>query len=107
MIKRSFVRSPFSRSNLPDVSLSGKLSLHNHLPTLYDSPKVSVDLAFIIPTIEELQIGIPAMIQTQNGHETYWALAYPAPSADFHLRKSFILELAAQTHPSEQSAQGG
>jgi hypothetical protein len=33
------------------------------------------------------------VIQTQDRHETYWALVHPQPQADFHLRDSFILEL--------------
>jgi len=54
-----------------------------------------------------LEIAITAIIQTKDGNETYWALTHPAPQADFHRRESFILELAAQTHPSGQSAPGG
>jgi hypothetical protein len=54
-----------------------------------------------------LEIAITAIIQTKDGNETYWALTHPAPQADFHRRESFILELAAQTHPSGQSVPGG
>ena len=54
-----------------------------------------------------LEIAITAIIQKKDGNETYWALTHPAPQADFHRRESFILELAAQTHPSGQSVPGG
>jgi hypothetical protein len=56
---------------------------------------------------DPLEAGIAAIIQTRDGQETYWALAHPGPQADFHVRESFTLPLGAQTHPLEQSAQGG
>ena len=68
---------------------------------------VSMDLTSILRHEDEARMGITAILQTKDGRETYWALSHPAPHADFHLRESFILELAAQTHPSEQSARGG
>ena len=69
--------------------------------------EVSVNLSSIIPLEAELQIGITAIVQEKDGRETYWALAHPAPYADFHLRESFILALAGQTHPLGQSARDG
>jgi len=68
---------------------------------------VSVDLTPLIQPQQELQMAITAIIQTKAGIETYWALTHPAPYADFHLRESFILALAGQTHPSEQPAPDG
>lgn len=68
---------------------------------------VSVDLGAIFAPSTKLQVAITAVLQTHDGNETYWALAHPAPHADFHLREGFILELAEQTHPSQQSALGG
>ena len=62
------------------------------------SLEVSADLSAIIRPREDLQIAVTAIIQTKDGHETYWALAHPAPYADFHLREGFILSLAEQTH---------
>jgi hypothetical protein len=68
---------------------------------------VSVDLGPIIQPGQELQMGITAIIQTKDPAESYWALVHPAPQADFHLRESFILPLAAQTHPLERPARAG
>ena len=51
-----------------------------------------------------LEAGITAIIQTKDGDETYWALAHPAPYADFHLRESFTLALAGETHLAQQPA---
>ena len=65
-----------------------------------------VDLHPILPPNQLLEFGITAIIQTIDSNETYWALAHPAPFADFHLRESFILGLAGQTHLSQQSALG-
>jgi hypothetical protein len=84
-----------------------------HLPFEFktDSEKyilnVSVDLRPIIQHGQELQMGITAIIQTKDGAESYWALVHPAAEADFHLRESFILPLATQTHLSERSAPAG
>jgi hypothetical protein len=62
------------------------------------SLEVSVDLSVMWPPEQDLQLAITAIIQSKDGRETYWALAHPAPYADFHLRESFILSLAGQTH---------
>lgn len=68
---------------------------------------VSVDLTPIVAPGSKMLVAIAAIIQNHDGNETYWALAHPAPHADFHSRDSFILELEQQTHPSPQSAPGG
>jgi len=53
----------------------------------------SVNLDPIIPAEQTCLLGIASVIQTIDGHETYWALAHPGPQADFHLRESFMLQL--------------
>jgi hypothetical protein len=58
------------------------------------SIEVSVDLSRIVRAQEPIQTGITSIIQTNDGLESYWALAHPNPQADFHLRESFTLELA-------------
>lgn len=54
---------------------------------------ISVDLSPILESTQVLQIGVTTIIQTNDGNETYWALAHPGPHADFHLRGSFVLVL--------------
>lgn len=73
------------------------------------SLNASIDLTPLVSPGSELQMAIAAIIQTLNGEETYWALTHPAPHAyaDFHVRESFILEPAEQTHPSPQPARDG
>lgn len=68
---------------------------------------VSVDLTPLILPRQEAVMGIAAILQTKDGGETYWALAHPAPQADFHLREAFILQLAGRTHPVGRSARAG
>jgi hypothetical protein len=50
---------------------------------------ISVDLNPIIRPEAVLHIGVTTIIQTNDGNESYWALAHPGPLADFHLRDSF------------------
>lgn len=71
------------------------------------SLEVSVDLTPIVAPGAQLQVAITAVIQTHDGNETYWALIHPTRHADFHLRESFILELAEQIHRLPQSALDG
>ncbi|HEX9389074.1 MAG TPA: DOMON-like domain-containing protein [Anaerolineales bacterium] len=66
-----------------------------------------VDLHPILQPNQSLKFGITAIIQTTEGNETYWALSHPASIADFHLRESFTLGLARQTHLVQQSALDG
>jgi hypothetical protein len=62
--------------------------------------ETAVDLSPILPQSQPLDVGITAVLQTRDRDETYWALAHPAPQADFHLREGFILALAGQSRPA-------
>jgi hypothetical protein len=53
-----------------------------------------VDLNSMFAVENPIQAGVTSVIQTKDGNETYWALSHPSSQADFHLRESFILELA-------------
>jgi len=53
---------------------------------------ISTNLNSIIEH-QNIQLGITTIIQTLDGNETYWAFAHPSPQADFHLRKSFVIEI--------------
>jgi len=52
-----------------------------------------VDISPILVAEKQLLMGISCVIQTLDGHETYWALIHPSSQADFHQRESFILAL--------------
>lgn len=54
----------------------------------------AVDLRAMLDPKLDLQAGIASVIQTREGHETFWALVHPNLEADFHLRESFTLALA-------------
>ncbi len=55
--------------------------------------QATIDLNPILGRATKIQAGVTSVIQTHQGHETYWALAHPQPHADFHLRESFLLTL--------------
>jgi hypothetical protein len=65
------------------------------------------DLNPLLQPNQILEFGIATVIQTVDRAETFWALAHPAPVADFHLRESFILELAEPVPLSSQPGQDG
>lgn len=69
--------------------------------------RTAVDLSPIFSDDDVLEASITAIIQTREGTETYWALTHAGLQPDFHLRDSFILELAGQTHLSNQPAPAG
>lgn len=60
----------------------------------------SLDLETIISSTQDLEVGITTVIQSninnlisEEDSITYWALSHVAQEADFHQRKSFILNL--------------
>ncbi len=57
------------------------------------SLNLSVDLSLVFPPETKLQTAITAIIQTNDGNETYWALTHPDGQADFHLREGFSIYL--------------
>lgn len=48
------------------------------------------------PNALALDIGVTAVLETQTGTLSYWALHHPAAHADFHLRAGFILSHSAK-----------
>jgi hypothetical protein len=58
------------------------------------SAEAVVDLSPIISEGNSIQVAIASISQSNDGHETYWALTHPNPQPDFHLRESFTLVLA-------------
>jgi len=52
---------------------------------------LDVDLEQIV-SLQPLEIGVTTVINF-NTQPTYWALTHPGSEADFHLRKSFIINL--------------
>jgi len=52
-----------------------------------------LDLSPVFGPATSIQAAITSVIQTRDGYETYWALAHPNSTADFHLRESFIIRI--------------
>ena len=53
------------------------------------SVKITIDLAKIIQTPQEIELAITMVIQ-EDGNISYWALKHPGSEADFHRRDSFV-----------------
>ncbi len=54
---------------------------------------ISINLSYILPLDQKLNIGVTAIIQTFDGSESYWALTHPGTQADFHIRDGFTIQL--------------
>jgi hypothetical protein len=65
--------------------------VHRH-PTVMQL-ELSCNLAQLVTGETGLQLSITAVLQTQKGAISYWALTHTAPHPDFHHRSSFILTL--------------
>ncbi len=55
--------------------------------------KSNIDLSQIIPTTQELELSVTAVIESSQHALSYWALTHPGTVADFHRRDSFILKI--------------
>jgi hypothetical protein len=47
----------------------------------------------------DLSVGISAVVATKSVKISYWALAHPAGSPDFHHKDCFALKLKARSGP--------
>jgi hypothetical protein len=52
-----------------------------------------------LPSDAVWRFSLSAVIEETNGNKSYWALAHPSGSADFHHSDCFALELAAASRP--------
>lgn len=68
------------------TSLPFQMHRESHLFRL----DLALDLAPIMPSNTEIDLGITAVIQPQQGEIGYWALTHCGTQPDFHLRDSFI-----------------
>ncbi|MEM6447543.1 MAG: DOMON-like domain-containing protein [Cyanobacteria bacterium P01_D01_bin.123] len=55
--------------------------------------EVEVNLGGILVAKTPIEVAIAAVIQTQSGELSYWALHHPKERADFHAREGFRLAL--------------
>ena len=53
---------------------------------------VSVDVGQLVDASQPLRMGVSAVVLSA-GEESFWAIAHPAPQADFHHPDSFVIEL--------------
>ncbi|ELS02646.1 hypothetical protein Xen7305DRAFT_00023640 [Xenococcus sp. PCC 7305] len=52
---------------------------------------LEINLDLIVELDKNLDIAITAVIESNNGELSYWALAHPEAIADFHHREGFII----------------
>jgi hypothetical protein len=62
------------------------------------SLRLSMDLGLgnILPAGETVEAGVCAVIKTETGGTSHWALAHPGPRPDFHRREGFALILPGE-----------
>jgi hypothetical protein len=54
---------------------------------------LEMDLSIIIPAVQPLQMAVSAVLKTNSGDMSWWALTHPGPEFDFHHRDGFIIKL--------------
>ncbi|MEO9600651.1 DOMON-like domain-containing protein [Parasphingorhabdus sp.] len=62
---------------------------------------LALEVTFGLPDIwthDELDAGLSAVIEMQNGEKSLWALGHPAGKPDFHHRDCFSLKMKAMGH---------
>jgi hypothetical protein len=83
----------YRQVGLREESLIQQLPFSLHCEQDFVSVDARVDLDQIVSADQEIQVGITCVIQSRDGHETYWALTHPHAQADFHVREGFALTL--------------
>lgn len=85
----------YRRVGFREESSIGRLPFSIHCEQEFITVDATADLNSIISANQKIEVGITCVIQSQEGRETYWALAHPGSRADFHVRESFVLRLDA------------
>jgi len=57
---------------------------------------MDLDLGKILPAGETVEVGVCAVIRTETGGTSHWALAHPDLRPDFHRREGFALILPGE-----------
>jgi len=81
------VRSPWMISQAPTISFTQSNGL-----LLLEAVIAAADLPLNMAGMP-LQLGLTAVIETNDGSRSYWALNHPESRPDFHHRAGFILSL--------------
>ncbi|MGR8935853.1 MAG: DOMON-like domain-containing protein [Gammaproteobacteria bacterium] len=81
------VRSAWTPGQAPRIHVA---QTHAHL--LLEAV-ISADALPPNRTARPLQLGLTAVLETNFGSRSYWALRHPAAKPDFHLRTGFVLSL--------------
>lgn len=60
---------------------------------------LELDLTPLVSDLEIVTVGVSTVVKGRDGFTSYWALVHPGPSADFHRRDSFLIELPNPSKP--------
>ena len=70
------------------------------ISTAQSGDVLTVSVTLYVPDTQrdaDLRAGISAVVATKSGEISYWALAHPAGSPDFHHKDCFVLKLDARS----------
>ncbi len=81
------------RQGMQEEILFTELPFTVQFPTDGLVTAVSINLDKFAPPDQIIQVGITSVIKQKDGSFSYWALAHKGEEPDFHLRKSFVIEL--------------
>jgi hypothetical protein len=81
------------RQGMKEESAFTELAFAVHRQADSLSLNLRTDLGRIVEANQVVEIALCAVIKSQNGDLTFWALDHRGAQADFHLRDSFIVEL--------------
>jgi hypothetical protein len=88
---QSYRFADYRRGREPDLTLAPVFQVSREARSL--TLTLTLDLAPIMPSGAPLAVNVTAVLESQEGVLSYWALAHPRPEADFHCREGFVLRV--------------
>ena len=87
-----YIMDAYRQVNMREETRFSKLEFRVQEDAECFSLEHELNLNSIILEETSVQVGIASVITANTGQLSYWALTHPHVEADFHLRKSFVLE---------------
>ena len=70
-----------------------RISLSSHSAADRHQLEATIQLPPALSQLAPLEANLCAVLQHNNGSNSYWALCHPGSEADFHARAGFVLEV--------------
>ena len=70
-----------------------RISLSSHSAADRHQLEATIQLPPALSQVAPLEANLCAVLQHNNGSNSYWALCHPGSEADFHARAGFVLEV--------------